>query len=110
MDREDRPDGDVGVDVGAAVERIEQEHVIAGRELPGDLDQPLLLLRGHHAKLTVVIHGVEHHVVRVLVQLAHFLAVDVLLSDHPQDVHQSRLADLAMDQLGRQREVVQDIR
>ena len=109
VDREDGSDRDVRVNVRTAVERIEQQHVVPGRELVGDPDQPFLLLGGHHAQLTVVVHGVEHHVVRILVELPHFLSVHVLLAHHAENVHQARLADLAVDQLGGEGEIVQDV-
>jgi hypothetical protein len=56
-----------------------------------------------------VIHGVEHHIVRVLIELAHLLAMYVLLPRHPEDVHQPRLAHLPVYQLRGEGEVVQDI-
>ncbi len=47
VDAEDRADGHVHVDVGGAVQRIEDHDVVAGIELLGDRDQILALLGGH---------------------------------------------------------------
>jgi len=108
MDREDRADRDVRVDVRRAVQRVEQQDVVPRGELLGDRDQVLGLLGGHHAQMPPVVHRVHHHVVGVDVELADFLAVDVLGARHAEDVDEARLADFAMDQLRGERDVVQD--
>ena len=108
VEREDRSNRDVRVDVRAAVERIEQQDVVSYRELLGNLDQPLFLLGGHHAQVPTMIQRVEHHVMRVLIELLDFFSMYVALPRLSEDIDQARLAHLAVNQLRSLGQVVQD--
>ncbi len=109
MDREDRPQRDVGFDVGRSIERIVQQHVVTAGELVRDGDRVVDLFRGHHAKVAGVIERLEHHLVGELVELADVLTVDVELAGAPQDVDQAGAIHLTTDDLGRERDVVKDV-
>ena len=108
VDREDRADGHVDVDVGRAVEGIEQEHVGPDVEPVGDGDDAVALLRDHAAEVPGVVHRLEDDLLRECVELLDLLAVDVLLAGAPEDVDEPGHVDLARDDLGGERDVVEE--
>jgi hypothetical protein len=75
----------------------------------GHRNDVLVLLRRHHGELA---GRPEHAIDRLVgeaVELLHLLAVDVLAAGVAEDVHQAGTHDLAVDQLGRQLDVVQQV-
>ena len=49
-----------------------------------------------------MVEGPSHHVVRVFIEFLDFLALHVHLAGQPEDVHEARLVDLGVDDLGGQ--------
>ena len=76
-DGEDRAHRHVDVDVRRAVERIEEEAVLAALEAVGDRDDPGLLLRRHGAQPAAVVHRLDDRVVGEDVELLLDLALHV---------------------------------
>ena len=107
VDGEDGAHIDVGVDVGRAVQGVEDEKVFTLGEGVGDEDEIGVLLGGDGAQHPGPLHAMDEHLVGVLVELLHLLALDVDLAGEPQNVHQPGLAHFPGDNLGRQDEFVQ---
>jgi hypothetical protein len=51
IDGKNGPDGDVGVDIGTSVERVEVDDVVSLRIMPGNLDDVGLFLRAQRTDL-----------------------------------------------------------
>ena len=109
QDREDGPDVDVRVDVRRAVERIEIHYVAPHRLAGWNRDDVLVLLRGQHRELPGLAQDPVDRVARELVQLLDLLAVHVLGPGVTQDVHQPGAHDLAVDGLGGERDVREQV-
>ena len=103
IDGEDGPDRDVDVDVGRAVERIDQHHIlgVAG-ELGIEGDEVLLLLGRHAAHLATGLQRRLEALVGVDVQLLLHLPLHVFGPHGTDDVRQPRLVDLPVHHLGGQ--------
>ena len=109
-DGEDRADRHVDVDVRRAVERIEQQAVLAALEVLGNLDDARLFLGRHGAQPAAVVHRLDDDLVGEHVELLLHLALHVLVVGGAEDVGEPRAADLVGDHLGGERQVVQDAR
>lgn len=107
MDREDRPDRDVAVDVARPVERIERHRVRAGRVLARDRNRVLVLLRRHHAEVPGMADVADQRLVGELVEDLHRLSLHVRAPGQAQDVDKSRLPHLARDDLGGDHDLLQ---
>ncbi len=110
VDAEDRPDGDVDVDVRRAVERVEDHDVVAGRELVGDRDERLVLLGRHARDEPGVIQGLVDDLVREHVELLHVLTVHVLFPRSAEDVDEAGLRHLPRDELRGERDLDEQAR
>ena len=102
-------DGDVRIDVRGAVERIEEQHVVAGAELLRDGQEVLGLFGGHAGQVATVVERLEDHVVRPGIELLDVLAVHVPLIGAAQDVDEAGHVHLAGDHLGGEGQVVEDV-
>ena len=107
QDRKDRADADVHVDVARAVERIEDDDVLAVLAVALDDDRLLVLLRSHDRHVAAVAQAVQQRLVGEHVELLHRLALHVLLAGRAEDVDQPGPADLRGDDLGGQRDAGQ---
>ena len=107
VDAEDRPDRGVDVDVGGAVERIEEDHVLAGAVLRGNRDHLLVFFRPHHADPAGELEGLLDRFIGEDVELLLLLALHVSVLRRAQDVHQPRPANGRRDQLGGEGDVVE---
>ena len=109
VNAEDRADRGIDVDVGRAVEGIEEDRVFADGAFGRDRDDVFVFLRSHDAHPTGVFQAILDRLVRQHVQLLLLLALHVLGALLPQDVDQPGSPDRRGDDLGRQRDVVQQI-
>ncbi len=103
VDGEDGPDRDVDIDVGRAVERVNQHHifgVLGERRIEGD--EVLFFFRRHAAHLATGFEGSLEALVGIHVQLLLHLALHVLGTHGADDIRQPRLVDLPVHHLGRQ--------
>ena len=78
QDREDGADRDVDVDVGRAVERVEQQQVLAARVVRRDRPRLLHLLGGERGEVAAPFVRLEQDLVRQHVELLLRLALHVL--------------------------------
>ena len=108
IDREDGADADVDVDVRGAVERVEEQHVVAGVVF-GRHDDAVVLLGAHQGEATVLANGADDLFVGEQVELLDLLALHVGRSGQAEDVHQPRPHDFAPDEFGREGDIVQQI-
>jgi hypothetical protein len=109
-DREDGAHRDIEIDVGRSVERVEYEHVVAGRILIRNWNQILLLFRRHAAQPPGVIVELVERTLRVHVELLYFFALHVLVSRGTENIGEAGALRAACDQLGGQRDVVEKTR
>ncbi len=105
---EDRADGHVHVDVGRAVERIEQQHVLAVPEAFRNVDDVRLFLGRHGAEPSAVVERLDDDLVRNHVELLLHLTLHVDVGCGSQDVGQAGASHLVGDHLPGKRHVVQD--
>ena len=108
VDREDRADRDVDVDVHRAVERIVEQHVLA-LLLPRAHARRLVLLGGGDAHAPGVLDRVAHRLVGEHVELLLQIAGHVEGAAAAEDVGQTRPAHLARDDLRREAQVVEQV-
>src|SRR5690606_23536473 len=108
VDREDRADGGVDVDVAGAVERIELQDVFALRVLRRDGDGLLDLLAPHDADVAARLDAVDEGAVGEVVELLDRLALHVDLAGEAEDVREPRLAHPARDDLGGQGDLLKE--
>src|SRR5438105_11924283 len=107
-DGEDRSDRNVDVDIGRAVEGIEQQDVLAASKVLGDLNDARLLFRRHRAQTSGMVHRLDDDLIRDDVELLLNFTLNVLRFRRAENVGQTGHADLARDHLRRKRNVVQD--
>ncbi len=107
VDREDRADGHVDVDVGRAVERVETNEVVAGLASDVGLAELVLLLARQRADHRQVVEQRDQQVVGDRVELGDLLALDVGVPGLAQHVGQAGAVDVARDDLGRGGDVAQ---
>jgi hypothetical protein len=74
---EDGADGDVDVDVGRAVERVEQQQIFAARVVLGDREHGVHFFRGHGGQMSAPLIGVDQHIVGDDVELLLHFALHV---------------------------------
>ncbi len=90
--REDGANGNIHVDVGGAIEGIEQQQVFALGVAMGDGVRMLHFLRGHGGEVAAPLIGFEEDFVGDHVQLFLHLALDVVGAGGPQHIGQGALA------------------
>jgi hypothetical protein len=89
------------VDVGRAVERIEQQQETAARVVAGDRADLLDLLGGHRRQVAAPLVGLDQDVVGDDVQLLLGLALDVVAARLAEHAGQGALRDVDGDRLDR---------
>ena len=109
VDAEDRADGHVEIDVRGAVERIEDEEVLAHRVLVGDGQEIDVLLGGQPGQAAGVVGQADDGQVGEAVELHDRLALDVDVRRAAQDLGQAGPGRLAGDDLPGQGQVVEDV-
>ena len=109
MDAEDRADRGIDVDVGGAVEWIEEDRVLADGGFGRDRDDVFVFFGPHHAHPAGVLQTVLDRLVRQHVQLLLLLALHVLGTLLAEDVDKTRPPNGRGDDLGRERDVVEEI-
>ena len=109
VDAEDGADRGVDVDVGGAVERIEEDGVLADWVFGGNRDDVLVFLRTHYADPPGVLQAVLDGLVGEDIELLLLLALHVQDAGGAKDVDQAGAADCGGDDLGRERDVVEQI-
>ena len=110
VDREDGPDGDVDVDVGRAVERVEEDDVLALAALEEQRDRLGVLLGADEAHLAAAAQRADVLLVREQVQLLLDLVLHVDRSGVAEKVNEPGLADVAVDDLGGDGDVAEQTR
>ena len=105
---EDRTHGHIHVDVRRAVERIEEQHVLAVAEAFGDLDDVGLFLRRHGAQPPAVIERLDDDFVGDDVELLLHFALHILAHRRAEDIGEAGAAHLVGDHLAGERHVVED--
>ncbi len=107
MNREDRPDGNVDVDVRRPVQRVIDEHVLPGILLHGN--RFVVLFGGKDTDPARLPDHALHDVVRHDVQLLLLLPLDVDVAGAAEDVHEPRPADVPGDVLPCEGHVVKEV-
>src|SRR5258707_3820882 len=107
-DAENGAHRDVDVDVGGAVERIEQQAVLPAAKPLGYGNDPGLLLGRHRAEPAAVVHGLDDGVVGEHVELLLDFALHVRVLGGAEDVRETRETHLVGNHLRRERHVVQN--
>ena len=100
---EDGADVDVDVDVGRAVERIEDDDVPARLDRAVEGDRLFVLFADQRGDGVAQAEAVQQRLVGVDVELLLLLALHVGLAEGAEHVAQARRANLRFDHLGRQR-------
>jgi siderophore synthetase component len=108
VNREDGADRDVHIDVRAAIERVEHEHVLAVRIARGDRDDLVVLLARHHADMAARLDAADERAVRHVIELLHRLALDVHGTCRTEHISQARLRHLAADDAAGEREALEE--
>ena len=101
VDGEDGPDRDVDVDIGGAIERVDQHHILGvfgERRVKGD--EVLFFFRSHAAHLAARFERRLEAFVGINIQLLLHLALYVFSAHGTDDIRQSRLVDLPVHHLG----------
>ena len=104
---EDGADVDVDVDVGRAVERIEDDDVLAGLDRAVEGDRLLVLFADQRGDGVAQAQAVEQGLVGVDVELLLLLALHVGLADGAEHVAEAGGANLGLDHFGGQRNAAQ---
>ena len=110
IDAEDGADRGVDVDVGGAVEGIEEHGVLADGVFGRDRDDLFVFFRAHHAHPAGVIEAVLDRLVGDDVELLLVFALHVLGAGGAEDVDQARPPDRRGDDLRRKGDVVEQVR
>ena len=98
-DREDRADGDVDVDVGGTVERVEADQVRADRQVFGNGNDLGDLFAHHAADGARKGDGLDEDVVADDVELLLVFALDVFGAGHAEHAGEGAVAHLEADRL-----------
>src|SRR6185437_14302215 len=106
QDREDAPDRDVHVDVGRAIQRIEQQQVAAARKVRRDRIGLRHLLRHQPRELSSPLVGAQENLVGQQVQFLLRLPLRVLRAGRAQRIVEGALADQRGDALAGQANIV----
>ena len=109
-DGEDRSHGNVYVDVRRAIERIEEQTILAALEVLRDLNDAWLLFGRHGAQPAAVIHRLDDDLIGQNVELLLHFTLHVLGFRGTQDVRQPGASYFVRDHLRGNREVVKDSR
>ncbi len=107
VDSEDRPHTNVKVNVGRAVQRVIQQHILARGKTLRDGDEVLLLLRSHRRQPSGVVIKLKDRALGKAVQLLHHLALHILIPRTAQNTDQPCPRGSTGDDLARQRHVIQ---
>src|SRR5437879_11653899 len=99
MNREDGTNGDVNVDIGGPIERIEEHHVWPTGIARRWQDRLRSFLRGHGTDVPARFERLNERLMRKDVKFRDLLALDVLLARKPENIHQSRFIHLAGNDL-----------
>lgn len=83
-----------------SIQRIVEKHVLSVGIVRRDVQQVLVLLGGHDAEMTQVIHAPVDRLIGEIVQLLDDVAADVHPIGRTQNIHESRFGDLAPHELG----------
>ena len=102
VDGEDGANGNARVDVGGAVQGVEQHDVRAARLVRGEKQGVFGLLGGQGANVAAGPQGVDQHVMGQHVELAHRFALHVVLAGETENVDQPGAVDLVRDTPDRQ--------
>ena len=97
--REDRADRDVHVDVGRAIQRVEEQQVLALREVRRDRVRVLHLLGGERGEVAAPFVGLEQDLVREHVELLLHLALHVVRARRAEVARKGALVDCVADRL-----------
>ena len=108
QDAEDGADVDIDVDIGRAVQRIEDDDVAAGFDAAVEGHRLLVLLADQRGDGVAQPQTVQQRLVGKDVQLLLLLALHVGLPDRAQDIAQAGRADLGLDHLGCQRDAAEE--
>ena len=107
MNREDGANGDVDVDIGGPVERIEEHHVRPAGIARRRQDRLRSFLRGHGTDVPARFECLNERLMREDVEFRYLLALDVLLTRKSKNIHQSRFIHLAGNDLRSQGDLCQ---
>ena len=103
IDGEDGADGHIDINVGGAIQRIDQHHIFGALFRQGlEADKILFLFGGQATHLTASGQGRLEPFVGKPMQLLLFFALDIGLPHAAEEVADPGLIDLAIDDLGRQ--------
>ena len=100
VDGEDGADGDVHVYIGRAVNRIEDEDVVAARVSFRDGVNVVHLFGSHAGQATSMVGGVDDERIGELVEFLHLFAVDVGAAGDAHYLGETSLVHVAGDDFG----------
>src|ERR1041385_3742900 len=89
MDRKNRSDTGVCIDVGGAIEGIEHQNVFTPLTTMRDWNDVFGFFRSHDAQMAVVAHDAIHGFLREHVQLRYGVAMNIKVPRVPEDLCQS---------------------
>src|SRR5262249_43762140 len=95
MNREDGANGDVDVNIGGPIERIEEHRVWPAGMARRRQDRLRSFLRGYGTDVPARFERFNERLMREDVEFRHLLALDVLLARKSKNIHQSRFIHLA---------------
>ena len=108
VDREDRADGDVDVDVARPVEGVEEHDVLPLAVVEQQRDRLGVLLGPDEAHLPAAAQRADELLVGQEVELLLDLALDVDVAGVAEQVHEPGLPHVAVDDLGRDGDVAEE--
>jgi hypothetical protein len=109
MDREDRPNGHVDIDIGGAVEWIVQQNVLPRIVFLGDRERDLIFFRSHDANTPRPGDHLLHGVVCYDVELLLPFTMHVRATGRAEDVNQTSSSHVPGDDLCGQSYVVEQL-
>ena len=106
--REDGANGHVDVDVRRSIEGIEQQHILAGAESLGNVDDVRLLFGRHGTQPATMIECLDDDFVGNHVELLLHLPLDVHVAGRAENVRESGTSHFVRDHLAGERHVIED--
>src|SRR5439155_21141613 len=99
MNRENRADGNVDVNIRGPIKRVEEYYIRPAWIFRRRHDRLSRFFRGHGTDVPACFQRLDECLMREDIEFRYLLALDVFVAREPENIHQSRFIHLAGDHL-----------